>query len=61
MNKANYSNVIIKFGTIAQCCERYKIGRTMMMKLARECDAVKKIGRSVRIDVSKIDAFLDQM
>lgn len=55
MNKANFSNTITKLATVPQAKERYKLGRTMLMKVAEDNDAIRRFGRSVRIDIQVMD------
>lgn len=60
MNKARFSNEIIKLCTVQQAIERYKIGRTSLMQLAERENAVRRFGRSVRIDVQVLDKAIEQ-
>ena len=58
MNKPEYSNTITKLATIPQAVERYKLGRTKLMEIAENENAVRRFGRSVRIDVPAMDAAI---
>ena len=58
MNKPQYSNLLTKLGTVPQACERYKIGRTKLMEIAENEGAVRRIGRSVRIDIPLMDSAI---
>ena len=60
MNKAQFSNAITKLCTVQQAVERYKIGRTSLMQLAERENAVRRFGRSVRIDVQMLDKAIEQ-
>lgn len=41
--------------------ERYCLGKNQMMQLARDAGAIVKFGRSVNLDVEKIDRYLDSI
>lgn len=41
--------------------ERYNIGRDAFVKLAKEANAVVKIGRSTRYNTRKIESYLDSI
>jgi len=60
LNKAQFSNEIIKLCTVRQAVDRYKIGRTSLMQLAERENAVRRFGRSVRIDVGVLDKAIEQ-
>lgn len=60
MNKANFSNEVIKLATVKQATERYKLGRNLLMKLAENENAVRHFGRAVRIDVQKLDRAIEE-
>lgn len=60
MNKAKYSYEIIKFATVNQAIERYKLGRTVLVDFAKKNGCIIKIGRAVRIDVPKLDEVLEK-
>lgn len=57
--KANYSNVVTKYATINQASERYKLGRTKLMEIARKEECLRYFGRAPRIDVPKLDRALE--
>lgn len=59
MNKPEYSNTITKLATIPQAVERYKLGRTKLMEIAENENAVRRFGRSVRIDVPVMDKAIE--
>lgn len=59
MNKAGYSNNVSKLATVEQAVERYKLGRTKLMQVAEVNGAVRRIGRSVRIDVEVLDKAIE--
>jgi hypothetical protein len=59
MNKSNYSNEITKLATVEQAKERYKLSRNTLIKIAEENNAVRRFGRSVRIDVEVFDKAIE--
>ena len=59
MNKSKYSDEITKLCTVKQGCERYKLGRNKLMEIAENENAVRRFGRSVRIDVPAMDKAIN--
>ena len=59
MNKSNFSNDITKLATVPQAKERYKLGRTKLMQIAEDNNAVRRFGRSVRIDIEVLDKAIE--
>ena len=59
MHKPSYSNEITKLATVKQAIERYKLGRTALVDYATKVGALRKIGRSVRIDIEVFDKALE--
>ena len=59
MNKPEYSDTITKLATVQQAVERYKLGRTKLMEIAENENAVRRFGRSVRIDVPAMDRAIN--
>lgn len=55
MNKAKYQNDAKKLATVNEARERYRLGRTKLMQIATDNNAVRRFGRSVRIDVPAMD------
>lgn len=55
MQKAKFSNDITKLATVPQSMERYKLSRSKLMEIAENEGAVRRFGRSVRVDVSILD------
>lgn len=39
--------------------ERYKLGRTALMQLAESENAIRRFGRSVRIDIEVLDKAIN--
>lgn len=60
MNRANFSGEVTKLATVKQATERYKLGRTSLMKLAENENAIRHFGRAVRIDVQVLDRAIEQ-
>lgn len=60
MNKAKYSDSIVKLATVTQAIERYKLGRNSLMRLATDENAIRHFGRSVRIDVQVLDRAIER-
>ena len=44
--------------TYKQACERYNLGMSTVQRLARQGEALIKIGKSARVDVEKMDKFV---
>lgn len=49
----------VKSGTIDAACVRYGYGRATMRKLAEQAEAIIRIGRTVRVNYSKVDRYID--
>ena len=60
MHKGKFSNDITKLATAAQAQERYKLSRTTLMRIAENEGAVRRIGRSVRIDITVLDKAIKE-
>ncbi len=60
MNKNKFSNdIVIKLATVQQAQERYKISRNTLMSFAKQYNAIVRFGRSVRIDIEKMDSGIE--
>ena len=59
MKKNSFEDNVSKLSTVPQAIERYKISRKTLMKYAKDLDAVVRFGRSVRINCTKMDAYVD--
>lgn len=55
MRKSNFDNEITKLATVQQAQSRYKLSRNMLMKIAEDNNAVRRFGRSVRIEIPLMD------
>ena len=60
MNNNNFSDNLSKLATVKQARERYKVSRLTLMKYAEKYDAVVRFGKSVRIDIEKFDAGIEE-
>lgn len=60
MQNNGFTNDLSKLSTVPQATERYKISRKSLMKYAEIAGAVVRFGKSVRINIEKMDAFVDQ-
>ena len=58
MNKSQFSDNVTKLATVKQAQERYKICRGALVKYAEQYGAIVRFGRSVRIDIEKMDKAL---
>lgn len=50
-----------KTGTLEQAGLRYGFGRNMMRKVAGEAGAIIKIGKSVRVNFTILDKYMDAL
>ena len=50
-----------KSGTLEQAGMRYGFGRNSMRKVAEDAGAIIKIGKSVRVNFSIMDKYLDAL
>ena len=55
MKQPQYSNNLTKLATVKQAVERYKLGKTKLMEVAEDNNAIRRFGRAVRIDVEVMD------
>lgn len=55
MNQAKYEKVVTKLATVDEARERYRLGRNLLMKIAEDNNAVRRFGKSVRIDIPAMD------
>ena len=60
MRKNNFTSELSKLATVPQAVDRYKVSRLTLMKYAEKCGAVVRFGKSVRINIDKMDASIDQ-
>lgn len=60
MHKSMFSDEIIKLATVPQAIERYKLSRSTLMRIAENENAIRRFGKSVRIDVQVLDKAIEQ-
>lgn len=58
---AKNANIEQKSGTLEQAGTRYGFGRNSMRKIAEDAGAVIKIGKSVRVNFSILDKYMDAL
>ncbi|MCQ2533829.1 MAG: DUF6462 family protein [Clostridia bacterium] len=58
MNKGTKRNIDGTIVTLNQACERVNLGTATVTKLAKDCGAWLKIGKSVRIDAIKLEDYV---
>ena len=59
MKNNSFSAELSKLSTVPQAEERYKISRKTLMKHASDIGAVVRFGKSVRINIEKMDKYVD--
>ncbi len=50
-----------KSGTLEQAGMRYGFGRNSMRKIAEDAHAIVKIGKSVRVNFTILDRYIDSL
>jgi hypothetical protein len=60
MRKSEFTNDVQKLATKLQAKERYKLSTGTIMKIATQANAVRRIGRSVRIDIEVLDKAIEE-
>ena len=58
MNKPQYTNKPKKLATVQMMQEEYKYGKNLIYQIAKEANAIIRVGRTTRIDVEKFDKVL---
>ncbi|MBE5924918.1 MAG: hypothetical protein E7271_10745 [Lachnospiraceae bacterium] len=64
MNNPMYTKKISeddKFATVAQAMDYFKISRNSLLKIAEENHCVIRIGRCVRINISKLTDTVEKL
>lgn len=62
MNKPKYKKAIAdttKLSTVPVACDRYMLGRAKLMEIAEQENAIRRFGRSVRIDIAVMDKAIN--
>lgn len=60
MNKFN-ENPNGKYRTVEGACGDVNMGRNTLMRIAGEANAIIRVGRSVRIDMGQLCAYIDSV
>lgn len=60
MKKPQFNETLTKLGTIEQSRQRYKLSRNKLMEYAEKCGAIRRFGRSVRIDIETLDKAINE-
>lgn len=55
------NDIAQKSGTLEQAGMRYGFGRNRMREIAAEAGAIIKIGKSVRVNFSILDKYMDSL
>lgn len=50
-----------KTGRLDQACQNYGVGRNTMRQIAKNANAVIRIGRTYLINFSKVDKYMDDL
>ena len=58
---AKNNDIEQKSGTLEQAGMRYGFGRNSMRKLAEDAGAIIKIGKSVRVNFTIFDKYMDSL
>lgn len=61
MKRSDLIDAEVKTGTLENASARYGFGRNKMREVASEAGAVIKIGRSVRVNFTILDKYLDAL
>ena len=61
MRKIERTEPETRTGRIEQACNRYGVGKNTMRMLAKEANAVVRIGRTYLINYAKVDAYVDSL
>ena len=59
MYPLKHNNKDARFQTIPQVARDYSVSENTIRRYAKECGAIRKLGRSVRIDREKFDKAMD--
>lgn len=58
---AKNNDIEQKSGTLEQADMRYGFGRNSMRKIAEDAGAIIKIGKSVRVNFTILDKYMDSL
>lgn len=51
----------IRVGTLREGQERYRYGRNTLLKIANECNAVIRIGKTIRLNFTRLDDYFENV
>lgn len=60
MHARKVNNLLGKLVTVGQICGDSNLGRTTVMRIAKESGSLRKIGRNVRIDRKQFFDFIER-
>ena len=61
IEKLNKIPTEIKTGKLEQACMRYGVGKNTMRRIAKEANAVVRIGKCYLINFTIVDKYMDNM
>ena len=59
MRKAIYVQAPVKYATVPEAMQRYRLGKNTLMNILRDTSALKRFGRVLRVDTESADKILD--
>lgn len=59
MRKAIYVQDPVKYATVPEAMQRYRLGKNTLMNILRDTSALKRFGRVIRVDIGIADKILD--
>ena len=59
MRKAIYVQAPVKYATVPEAMQRYRLGKNTLMNILRDTSALKRFGRVLRVDIESTDKILD--
>ena len=59
MRKAIYVQAPVKYATVPEAMQRYRLGKNTLMNILRNTSALKRFGRVLRVDIESADKILD--
>ena len=59
MRKAIYVQAPVKYATVPEAMQRYRLGKNTLMNILRDTSALTRFGRVLRVDIESADKILD--
>ena len=59
MRKAIYVQAPVKYATVPEAMQRYRLGKNTLMNILKDTSALKRFGRVIRVDIGVADKILD--